>query len=485
MLNSGIVYYLQLLATAAVVINLIFAGERPTKTMAWMLVVFMIPIGGIVLYAMFGINRRKYKFSKIKEVERVKNYLSRVDGFYTSNLRAQAVVPEAEDIHHKLINLIAESSQFYPYPGNKVTLLRNGPATFDAIFSALEKAEEFIHIQYYIIEEGELAEGFLELLSQKAEAGVEVRMLYDGVGSHGLSKKFLKKLEDKGVKCSCFLPIANMRLTSTLNYRNHRKIVVVDGKIGFTGGINISDKYIKAEDDLGIWHDMHLQMEGPVVNSLNAVFTTDWHFAKNKGDSEDEDLLERKYFPQVDDMGDSVVQIVASGPDSDFPAILKQYTTMTNQADRYVYIANSYVVPNEAMLNALQAAALSGVDVRILVPVKSDSMIVKWGVRAYFEDMLCAGIRIYLYPDNFLHSKIIVVDDNIASVGTANFDIRSFEQNFEVNAVVYDEQIAKQLRDQIMDDMSISQELELEEFMKRPWTDKFREGLAKLFSPIL
>lgn len=483
MFDQSVLYYIQLLASIAVVINLIFAGARPTKTMAWMLVVFLIPLIGAILYLMFGLNRRKYKFSRIKQADRVQDYLGRVDGFYQDNLRSRALVPNADDIHHKLIHLIAESSEFYPYPGNKVTLLRNGPDTFEAIFEALEKAEKFIHIQYYIIEEGELTDRMLEILKEKSEQGVEIRLLYDGVGSHQLSNKFLSQLQDNDIGCHCFLPIANLRVTSTLNYRNHRKIVVVDGKVGFTGGINISDKYIKAEDDLGIWHDMHLRVEGPAVNSLQAVFTTDWYFAKGQDDGED--LLQTKYFPQADKQGDSVVQVVASGPDSDFPAILKQYFAMVNQADDYVYIANSYIVPGEAMLNALQTAALSGVDVRILVPAKSDSTIVKWGVQSYFEEMLRAGIRIYLYPDHFLHSKVIVVDDSIASVGTANFDIRSFEQNFEVNAVIYDKEVAKNLKQHILEDMSKSQELDLEKFRERHWTDRLREGLAKIFSPIL
>ncbi|PHN04845.1 cardiolipin synthase [Flavilitoribacter nigricans] len=473
-----------ILATIGVVLNLLISGARPTKTMAWLLVVIVLPVLGIILYLVFGVNRRKYKFYKIKEAQKVKKYLSRVDGFYEDHFTEQAILPENRDIYRKTPELISKNCRFLPYPDNKAKILRNGPATFDAIFDALEKAETFIHIQYYIFEEGELTDRMMKIFKEKAKAGVEIRLLYDGVGSQFLSNKYTNQLQELGGNHSCFLPIANMRPTSTLNYRNHRKIIIVDGKIGFTGGINVTDKYIRSDaGPLGIWHDMHLQLEGPIVNSLQAVFVTDWNFATER--EENGDLLKDKYFPKSEPKGDAVAQIVASGPDSDFSSIRQEYFSLITQADDYVYITNSYVIPGEAILTALQTAALSGVDVRLIIPETSDSVVVKWGVRSYFEEMLRAGVRIYLYKDNFLHSKTLVADDEVISIGTANFDLRSFEQNFEVNALVYNESLAKELKSYFMEDIENCEELKLEEFKERPVGDKIKEGIAKIFSPIL
>lgn len=477
-----VIVYLAL--TIGVVINLLLSGARPTKTLAWLLVVFIIPVVGIILYLIFGVNRRKYKFYKIKEAEKVKSYLSRVDGFYEEHLKSQALLPEERDIYRKLPKLISSNSRFLPYPGNKAKLLRNGPATFEAIFAALEKAKKFIHVQYYIFEEGELTKRMMEIFKKKAQEDVEIRLLYDGIGSQALSNKFIDELKSMGCDHSCFLPIANLRPTSTLNYRNHRKILIVDGEIGFIGGVNVTDKYIRSDaGPLGIWHDMHMQLEGPIVNSLQAVFVTDWNFAAEKENNRD--LLKTEYFPQTGKKGDSVAQIVASGPDSDFSAVRQEYFSIINQADKYVYITNSYVIPGEAVLTALQTAALSGVDVRLIIPETSDNVIVKWGVRSYFEEFLRAGVRIYLYKGNFIHSKTIVADDEVASVGTANFDLRSFEQNFEVNALVYDQAIAKELKGYFMEDIKNCDELDLETFCERPVKDRIREGLAKIFSPML
>lgn len=481
---STILYITYLLATIGVVINLLISGARPTKTMAWLLVVVVLPVIGIILYLVFGVNRRKYKFYKIKEAQRVKKYLSRKDGFYQDHFTEQALLPENRDIYRKIPQLISQNSRFLPYPGNKVKLLRNGPATFDAIFEALEKAEKFIHIQYYIFEEGEITERLKEIFKKKAREGVEIRVLYDGIGSQGLSNNFINELQEEGCSLSCFLPIANLRPTSTLNYRNHRKILIIDGKIGFTGGINVTDKYIRPDaGPLGIWHDMHLRLEGPVVNSLQAVFVTDWNFANQR--EENGDLLKDFYFPKSEEKGDAVAQIVASGPDSDFSSIRQAYFSLITQADDYVYITNSYVIPGDAILTALQTAALSGVDVRLIIPETSDSIVVKWGVRAYFEDLLRAGVRVYLYQNNFLHSKTLVADDEVISVGTANFDLRSFEQNFEVNALVYEQSLAKDLKSYFLEDIENCEELKLETFKDRPVGDKIKEGLAKIFSPIL
>jgi cardiolipin synthase len=344
----------------------------------------------------------------------------------------------------------------------------------------MEKAKKFIHVQYYIFEEGQILDKMLEIMLRKVAEGVEVRMIYDGMGSFSLSGTCLQKLEQGKVFSHCFMPLRFGYITTGLNYRNHRKIVIVDGEVGFTGGINVSDKYIQSEDELGIWRDTHLRIEGPSVRSLSAVFADDWYFVNQK-----EELQQAKYFPDVKKRGDSTVQIVHSGPDSDFASVLQQYFTIINQAKDYVYIANSYIVPGEAVLEAMITAALSGVDVRVLLPQASDSRLVKWTVRSYFEQLLHAGVKIFLYQERFLHSKVIISDDTIASIGTANLDVRSFEQNFEINAVIYDPAVVKSLKADFAKDFEGCLELNYANYKKRPYTERLIEGGARIFSPVL
>lgn len=379
------------------------------------------------------------------------------------------------------MRLVYKNSHFPPTDKNRLTLLKNGKSTFESIFSALESAEAQIHLQYYIFEDGELADRLLRLFERKIAEGVKVKMIYDGIGSFSLSKSYLKKLLAVGVEVYPFLPFRFGRFLSSLNYRNHRKIIVVDGKIAFTGGINISDKYLKGDPVLGKWHDMHLRVEGPAAAQLDYVFAMDWH------------LVCQKEIPPIEgntadgDSGDSGkwVQVVAGGPDDDFPSLEQTYFTMINGAKDYVYITNPYVIPGQAIMQALQTCASSGVDVRLLVSENADNKVVNWSVRSYFESMLKAGIKIYLFPDGFLHSKIIVSDDAVSTIGTANLDDRSFEQNYEVNAIIYDQDFARLLREDFLKDANISRMLSYEEYVKRPFAEKLKEGFGKVLSPLL
>lgn len=470
---------LYLAVVMAMVFLLLLTGVRPTRTIGWVLVVLMIPVGGLLLYLMFGVNRRRYKFYRRKRTREMDAYQERVARFYREFERETTDYPPEVKQHQRLSKLIIQNSRFLPQTGNEVKLLQDGPATFGAIFEALERASHFIHVQSYIFEEGELANRMAAIFEKKIKEGVEVRMIYDGVGSRKLSRKYLRRLEEMGVQAYPFMPLHFGWLTTTLNYRNHRKIIVVDGDEGFTGGINVADKYLKG-DELGMWHDMHLYLQGPAVNNLQAIFAVDWHFVSGR-----EELLSQSYAFGKEPRGTSTVQLVSSGPDSDFPAVRQQYFTLINQAQEYVYITNPYIIPGETILEALQSAALGGVDVRLLTPAESDNPIVKWSIRSYFQPLLEAGVQIYLYPHGFLHSKIVVADDSVASVGTANLDIRSFEQNFEVNAVIYDSGIARELKALFMKECGISTRLARAAYAERPWADRLKEGAAKVFSPIL
>lgn len=459
-----------ILIAITIVISLFINGVRPSKTLAWLLAIFTIPIGGMLLYLMVGRNRRKNKLLKAAVLQE----------FKPLQTRATHIPDSVKKRYKKLVHLIEKNSHFAPTPLNSVVYLKDGESTFRSIFNALENASSHIHLQYYIFEEGELADRLFRLFEKKIAEGVKVRLIYDGVGSFSLSRSYRKKLKSIGVEVYSFLPFKFGRFLASLNYRNHRKIIVVDGKIGFTGGINISDKYLKGDPNLGKWHDMHLKIEGPAVAHLNSVFQQDWYLVSNQKIN-----VSNNADYEIGAQNKVTLQIVSNGPDDDFPAIEQLYFSIINAAEHYLYITNPYVIPGHAIMTALETAALSGVDVRLLVSENNDSKLVSWSVRSYFEPLLKAGVKIYLFPSGFLHSKIMISDDTIASVGTANIDIRSFEQNYEVNAVVYNDEFTKELRFDFLRDSDKSHLLTLEEHQKRPWLDRLKEGFAKIFSPVL
>ena len=462
-------------------IRLLLYGIRPTKMLAWFLAIFTIQVAGMLLFFAFGRNRRNTKFFKLKKTREILEYLEMVDQFYNKvgkDTRMHLAGPIKE--HLKLVKLTAKSSKSIPVSGNELLPLKNGPATFNAIFNAMETAKHFIHIQYYIFEEGELSQKFLIILERKVKQGVKVRLTYDGIGSGTLSKKYIAAFRKAGIEAYSFLPMRLGRILSTINHRNHRKIVIVDGLVGFTGGINVSDKYIKGDPDLGTWHDMHLQLKGPIVNSLQAVFAIDWSFVSGT-----DELLNKRFFLNRTNFGETLAQVISSGPDSDFASIHQLYFEMINAAKEYVYITNPYVVPSDALLEALQVSALGGIDVRLMLPANSDSFLVKWSVRSYFENLLEAGVKIFLFQDGFIHSKTIVSDDALTTIGTANLDIRSFEQNYEVNVLVYEKEFAEVLKSDFLKNCDKCVQLDYHEHVNRSNIVRLKEGVAKLFSPVL
>ncbi|MCM4168108.1 Major cardiolipin synthase ClsA [Arenibacter antarcticus] len=458
-----------LISSGLIVITVLLHGARPSKTLAWVLAIFTVPVGGILLYLLLGRNRRKNKLLKLKKQAFLN--LPQPTAYHMDSLKGE---------YQKLMKLVYKNSFFPPTVNNRLHLLKDGKTTFEAIFSALENAEEQIHLQYYIFEEGELADRLLVLFQEKIAKGVKIRMIYDGIGSFSLSKAYREKLLAVGVEVYPFLPFKFGRFLSSLNYRNHRKIIVVDGKLAFTGGINISDKYLKGDLSLGNWHDMHLKIQGEAASHLNTIFAMDWYLVSQKMI---DPLVVAK--AEITETDKTLVQIVSGGPDDDFPSLEQAYFTIINKATDYLFITNPYIIPGQAIMQALQTTARSGVDVRLMVSEKVDSIIVGWCVRSYFESMLKSGIKIYLFPEGFLHSKIIVSDDAVSTIGTANLDDRSFEQNYEVNAIIYDREFARLLRNDFLKDSNISRMLSYQEYVSRPWMEKLKEGFGKVFSSVL
>lgn len=471
-----IIYFLTIAFTVVLIIQ---QKGDPLKTISWLLVLFLLPVIGIVFYFFFGKNYRKEKiFSRkgIADLEQMRILTQDTFiGLPQSNLF------KIKKLHQKMniMRLLLNSSKSLVTEYNRVQVLNNGYNTFEAIFSAIENAKDHIHLEYYIIDDDKIGNKLRELLIKKAKEGIKVRLIYDDVGCWSLPDEFIESMTDAGIEVYPFLPVRFPTLTYKINYRNHRKIVVVDGKTGFVGGLNIADRYLEGSPNYGIWRDTHLQIEGEAVSSLQVVFLIDWFFVS------EQIIRESKYFITEKADEHHLVQVTASGPDSDYASIMQAYFAAIASAQSSIYISSPYFLPNESILTALKTASLSGVDVRILLPARSDSRIVFWATRSYVTELLEAGINIYFYEKGFPHSKLLIVDGVLSSVGTANMDIRSFDQNFEISALIYDEAISKELQEYYLTDLSNSSHITLDTWENRPRWDSMRESVARIFSPLL
>ncbi len=473
----GVLYSMVILG---VVVLLLLEHNRPTKTLAWLLVILFIPVLGLVLYLFFGFNYRKEKLFDDKKVKKK----LRIDAVRKAQLKdfndeAQDIVPETEDkaFIQNNIKLLLNNSRTVYSRRNKMEILPGGDEKLAALLKDLDEARQFIHLEYYIIKNGRFSEAIKGKLVQQAQKGVEVRVLYDDVGSWNLNPDFRNSIQAVGGELAAFMPVRFPLFTSRFNYRNHRKMMIVDGEIAYTGGININDKYLAGKERK--WRDTHLRLEGEVVKSLATIFMLDWHFATGKW------LDAAFYFPPTKIEADTLLQVVASGPDTPYPGIMHAYFNAICTAKSFVYIATPYFVPNQSILTALKTTALSGVDIRLLIPAEGDSRVVTLTGQSYFEELMEAGVRIYRYLPAFIHCKVMIADEIFGSVGTANMDIRSFETNFEVNTVIYDKKMNAELKRQYLADLEESEEVDLAVFKDRTTRIKLAEGIARLLSPLL
>lgn len=476
----GRIFSLVFLITAIPVAIIIVLEKRsPFKTIAWLLVLILFPILGIVFYLFFGQEFRKRKFFSRRGIKSMETFrrlsnkqLREID---QTHLKLSPQVLSKENI----IRLLLNNSSSLLTTGNKLKILINGTETFEAIFKAIKDAKHHIHLEYYIFSDDKIGNRLKDLLIEKSKAGVEVRIIFDDVGSWGLKEKFLEEMRGNDIEIYPFMEVRFPRLASQANFRNHRKILIVDGKTGFTGGINIADRYIEGLPRLGSWRDTHLQIKGDAVAALQVVFAADWFFVIN------ENLVGDNYFPPLSEKTGTPVQISASGPDSDWENIDQAFFAAISNARKKVYIATPYLMPPQHIISALRIAALSDVDVRILIPEKSDVITPKWASFSYIEQLLEAGVKVYFYQGGFTHSKILIVDDIFSSIGTTNLDFRSLETNFEVNAFIYEEEFTQQMERIYKADLHSSREIKLSKWRKRPWHKKFRESLAHIVSPML
>lgn len=471
-----VVYALMIIATVYTVLH---ERRDPVRAVSWIAVIVLVPVGGLVVFLFFGQNYRKQKIFNRKEI----NELSLVEGFSSVQIREIDAMCDKEIIDNRhIIKLLLNNSKSLLTLGNEVEILKNGNNTFDSIKRALRGAKQSIHLEYYIIEDDKLGNEISAILCQKASEGVEVRVIYDDVGSWDLSREYISRMRRAGVEIHCFMPVVFPWFTSKINYRNHRKIIVIDAQIGFTGGLNIADRYIHGTKR-GMWRDTHLKISGDAVNMLQLTFIADWWFATKKLLSD-----KAKYFPKHVTPSTNqrvAMQIAVSGPDSDYATIMQAYFAAITNAKHHIYISTPYFLPNEPILTALKVASLSGIDVRIMLPARSDSKMVHWASRSYFTELLEARVKIYLFNEGFNHSKIMTIDSSFSSVGTANMDVRSFEDNFEVTAMIYNHSVTETLEQQLAEDLKHCTKLNLHRWHARKQKDNFKESVARLFSPLL
>lgn len=473
---SAVLYYvvtsLYVLTTIGCIVVVVSENRNPVRSLAWVTVLILLPVIGILIYLFFG--RSLKSVIMISRNNRMK--LSGQASLDNSDHTTQNL----SDSSKQIINLVSSIGEPHFLPGNKVDIFTEGEAKFNQLKADLLAAKDYIDFQYYIFSADTIGKEIADILIQKAHEGVKVRVIYDHVGSWSIASSFFKHLRKEGVEAYPFLKVTFPQLANRLNWRNHRKVVVIDGKVGYIGGMNIADRYVTGEKGYSAWRDTHLRVEGNAVKGLQVSFAIDWNFMKRM-------LLEQ---PKVDfptTQPDSVgIQIVSSGPTQPLNGMSMVMLRAISLAHKCIYIQTPYFLPEESMMSALQAAALSGVDVRIMIPLYPDSKILKYSSLSYVKECLASDIKVYLYTERMLHAKCVIIDDEFVTTGSTNFDFRSFEHNFECNALIYSKQFCEKMKAIFnADAQSGCTEITLEEWVKRPIRQRALESMARLLGPIL
>lgn len=460
--------YLGLIVSTIVVI--ILENRNPVKTLAWVLVLIFLPVIGLVFYFFFGRNQRHERMISRKGYN---SLLKKPMLEYMT--QTSLVIPEE---YNRLISLFRNTNQSLPFDGNRLEAFTTGEAMLQALLREMQKATHHIHVEFYIFEDDAIGRMVRDVLMQKAHEGVEVRVLYDDVGCWHVPNRFFEIMREAGIEVRGFLKVRFPLFTSKMNYRNHRKLVIIDGRVGFVGGMNLAERYIRGVE-WGIWRDTHMLIEGTAVHGLQTAFLLDWYFV-------DRTLLTKAvYFPRTVSGGSALVQVVTSEPVGQWQEIMQGLAMAIYRARKYFYIQTPYFLPTESILVALQTAALAGVDIRLMLPWRADSRLTHLATCSYVADMLHAGVKVYFYRKGFLHSKLMLSDDQLTTVGSTNMDFRSFEHNFEVNAFVYDTEFALQMREVFLQDQRDCEQLHLKHWEKRPSSRKMLESFVRLLSPLL
>lgn len=468
-----IITCIYVIVVAGTIVSVLMDNRQPVKTMAWVLVLMFMPVIGIVIYFFFGQNTRKEKLISQHSLDLLTKS-SMLEFAIQKDLR----VPEE---YHTLIRLFASQNWALPFKDNEIDIYTDGYSFFNSLFKEIGKAQESIHIDSYIFNNDALGRLLADILIDKARDGVEVRVIYDDVGCWNVRDTFFLRMREAGIMIMPFMPVRFPAFTSKVNYRNHRKLCVIDGKVGFIGGMNIAKRYITGEKGQK-WRDTHLKIRGGAVYAIQRAFLVDWYFVSG------ELISDRHYYPELpaDIRNNIIVQVVTSSPVSPWPDIMQGYVRILLEARHYVYIETPYFLPTETVMSAMRIAALAGVDVRIMIPRHGDAKFVEWASRTYVFETIQAGVKVYLYRYGFNHSKLLVCDDMLCTCGSTNVDFRSFENNFEANAFIYDRETALRMKGIFMDDIKKSQYVTHEMVSRhRPFTTRLWESLVRLLSPLL
>ena len=458
-----------------------FQRRNPTTVWAWLLLLYFIPVLGFVLYLILGQNFRRERMFKMKEIEGEIKYAVRrqEESIYRKKLRLRD--PELDRFKRLILYNLNEAEAVLT-DNNDIRIFTDGREKFQTLLSEMDHARNYIHVQYYIIKNDELWKEIEEVLVRKARQGVEVRVLFDSMGCRGMRHSDWARLEKAGIKTAEFFPALLGKLQLRVNYRNHRKIVVIDGRIGFVGGFNVGREYIGKDKKFGYWRDTHVCIEGSAVTSLAMRFVLDWNYAARENLFLEDRLFE---LPTYVRNGRDPVQIISSGPDSKSQEIRNNYLRLIHMARKNIYIQTPYFIPDDDIRDALEIAAKSGIDVRIMIPCKPDHPFVYWATYSYLGEMVEAGARFYTYDNGFLHAKCMCVDGLVTCMGTANMDIRSFSLNFEVNAVIYSARTTGRLMEAFENDIAKSTLITRKKYEQRDFVIRIKEQFCRLLSPVL
>ncbi|MEH7436409.1 cardiolipin synthase [Neobacillus drentensis] len=479
-LQGGVFGFLSIFITFSVIfigVVIFLENRHPTQTITWLVVLGSFPLIGFIFYLLFGRNYRKERMFR-------KKYFLDKQAFLTVEGDDDPRSEEKRRLlgeHQARLFTLAHKLGNSPISFDTSTkVLTNGEETFRNIIDELKRARHHIHLEYYIVRHDHIGQEIKDILIEKANQGVKVRFLFDAVGSWKLSKAYINDLRGAGIETVPFGPVRLPFLNNKFNFRNHRKIIVIDGTIGFVGGLNIGDEYLGRDKEIGFWRDTHLMLKGEAVRTLQLIFLQDWYYMTNHS------FLTAEYLsPQLDYKSHGGVQLIAGGPDNEWSVIKNIFFAMITSAKKNVWIASPYFIPDEDIFSAIKVAALSGVDVRLLVPNRPDKRIVFHASRSYFPELLEAGVKVYEYERGFMHSKIVIVDDELASIGTSNMDMRSFHLNFEVNAFLFRTNSTEKLVMEYLNDLKYAKELNLLTFQKRHFGLRILESTARLLSPLL
>ena len=454
----------------SIILMEIAENGHPIRTLAWILVLTFLPGIGLVLYFFFGRDRKNRRLVSTEDLDRLKALSKQACQGHIAD-----PLPETQ---RNLITLLSAAGGALPVRDNDVKVYTDFSSMYEDLLADLESAQHHIHFQFFKFEDDEMGRRAEEILARKSEEGVEVRLQIDDLANL-FRHKFYRRMAERGVQVRPFFRVRLLMLSSDTNYRNHRKNVVIDGRIGYTGGMNIANRYAAGVRN-GVWRDTHIRVTGPAVAEMQTAFLVDWKFSTKQ-------LLDNPvYYPSLPPAGNQLMQIATAGPMGEFRVILQGMLRILAESKRYVYIQSPYFVPNEPMMLALRNAALSGVDVRLMIPKKDDQgALVRYASHSYVIDLLRAGVRVSFYDAGFLHAKMIVADDEVVSIGSTNLDIRSFEQDFEINAFIFDAPLAERMRKVFWQDECDAHYVDEKSWAARPVFTRFLESLARLFSPLL